>query len=79
MTAGGCVVSPGFTESVIPLYTDSIPCKGRLVANPQTFFAHIADEADAASSSADDAASAALMVHLPYQLANACASPLQFA
>ena len=64
MSAGaGCIVSPGSTESVIPLHADSIPCKGRLVANPESFLATYAtDEADAASSSADNATSAALLV-----------------
>ncbi|KAL0051145.1 hypothetical protein WJX82_002690 [Trebouxia sp. C0006] len=54
----GCLVSPGESESVIPLDVDKIICKGHHVADPQVFLTSASTgDAQAASSSADDAAS----------------------
>ncbi|DBA81627.1 TPA: hypothetical protein ACH3X1_007382 [Trebouxia sp. C0004] len=54
----GCLVSPGESNSVIPLDVDNIICKGHHVADPQVFLASASTcNAQAASSSADNAAS----------------------
>ncbi|KAA6426828.1 MAG: Vacuolar sorting-associated [Trebouxia sp. A1-2] len=54
----GCLVSPGESHSVIPFDVDMIICKGHHVADPQVFLASASTgDAQAASSSADDAAS----------------------
>ena len=61
----GCEVPPGCTESIIPVDVYTIPCKGRLVANPQTFLVSPQPcDVDAASSSADNAASASAKVSM---------------
>ena len=58
VTGEGYLVSPGESESVIPLDVDKIICKGHHVADPQVFITSASTgDAQAASSSADDAAS----------------------
>ena len=66
VTGEGYLVSPGESESVIPLDVDKIICKGHHVADPQVFLASASTcDAQAASSSADDAASFPTLVSFP--------------
>ncbi len=55
-------ISPGASESVIPLNIDKIVCKGRHVADPQVFLASSTSH-DAEGSSTDDSVCAMLRNH----------------
>ena len=59
-------MSPGESESVIPLDVDRIICKGHHMADPQVFLASaFIGDAQAASSSADNAARFPISVGFP--------------